>query len=54
MLRELIVEGNIPVGVTVQYINNEGTEVGTYQATAVLSGKNYNMLELTATLKNQS
>lgn len=51
MLRELIVEGNIPVGVTVQYINNKGTEVGTYQATAVLSGKNYNMLELTATLK---
>lgn len=40
----------LPEGVTVEYTNNVGTEVGTYDATAVLSGEGYQTKTLTATL----
>ena len=36
----------LPEGVTVEYTNNVGTEVGTYDATAVLSGEGYQTIYL--------
>lgn len=48
---EITVTGVLPNGVTVTYENNTATEVGEYLATAVLSGKGYNDLALSATLK---
>ena len=48
--KELFVEGTIPEGVSVTYTNNRAKEEGTYHATAVLSGKNYETLTLNATL----
>ena len=45
---KLAVEGTLPEGVTVEYTGNSATEVGTYPVVAVLSGDNYNTLELTA------
>ena len=45
---KLAVEGTLPEGVSVEYTGNSATEVGTYPVVAVLSGKNYNTLELTA------
>lgn len=49
---EHIVEifGTLPEGVTVTYTNNRGTENGVYEATATISGKNYNTLVLKTTL----
>ena len=47
---EITVTGTLPDGVTVSYSNNKGTAVGTYAATATLSGEGYKKLELTATL----
>lgn len=47
---EILVKGNIPEGVTVTYSNNKGTDSMLYSATAVLSGKDYKTLELTAVL----
>ncbi len=41
----------VPDGVTVSYINNSATEAGTYEAKAILTGKNYETLELTATFR---
>ena len=46
----LTITGTLPTGVSVTYTNNSGTNVGTYEATAVLSGEGYNTLTLTATL----
>lgn len=48
---EITVTGTLPEGVSVSYTNNTGTNAGTYNATAVLSGEGYNPLTLTATLK---
>ena len=47
---EITVSGTIPQGVTVKYTNNKGTETGTYNATATLTGEEYKTLTLTATL----
>ena len=47
---ELLVEGEIPEGVEVQYSLNKVTEPGVYYATAVLYGHNYNNLVLNATI----
>ena len=44
----LAVEGTLPDGVSVEYTGNGQSEVGTHPVVAVLSGKNYNTLELTA------
>lgn len=51
---EITVTGTLPVGVSVVYTNNKATEAGTYPAKAVLSGKGYETLTLTATLTVQS
>ncbi|MCH5152504.1 MAG: DUF5050 domain-containing protein [Clostridiales bacterium] len=48
---EITVSGTIPEGVNVSYTNNKGTDTGTYNATATLSGEEYNTLTLNATLK---
>ena len=48
--RTLLVSGNVPAGVTVQYENNKRTNAGSQQATATLSGNGYNTLVLHATL----
>lgn len=47
----LLLTGTLPEGVSVSYTGNSATDVGTYNATAVLSGEGYNTLTLTATLK---
>lgn len=47
----LEVSGNLPEGVTVSYINNKGTEIGEYEATAILQGEGYHTLTLYATLR---
>lgn len=47
---EITVSGTIPEGVNVQYANNKGTETGTYNATATLTGDDYKTLTLNATL----
>ncbi|MDE7463519.1 MAG: MBG domain-containing protein [Clostridiales bacterium] len=44
------VSGNLPTGTQVSYQNNEKTDVGTYNATAVLSKDGYETKTLTATL----
>ncbi len=46
----ITVQGDIPQGVTVEYTDNKGTQIGTYNATAVLSGEGYNTLTLTAVM----
>ncbi len=46
--KELLVEGDIPEGVTVTYTNNRHDYYGHYDATAVLSGEGYNDLTLNA------
>ncbi|MBQ9085117.1 MAG: DUF5050 domain-containing protein [Clostridia bacterium] len=48
--KTLSVTGSLPEGVTVSYSSNKGTNAGTYNATATLSGTNYNTLTLTAKL----
>ena len=47
---EITVSGDLPDDVTVEYTNNKGTDAGTYDATATLSGKGYNTLILNATM----
>lgn len=44
------VTGNLPEGVSVSYANNKGTDAGTYNATATLSGTGYKTLTLNANL----
>ena len=46
----IVVEGEIPDGVTVTYSSNAGTNAGTYNAVALLQGEGYQPLQLTATL----
>ncbi len=46
--KELLVEGDIPEGVTVTYTNNRHDYYGHYDATAFLSGEGYNDLTLNA------
>lgn len=41
---------NLPEGAMVKYESNSGKDVGTYQAKAVITSKNYKELTLTATL----
>lgn len=48
--KQIVVSGTLPAGVSVAYTNNKGTNTGTYNATAVLSGEGYNTLTLNATL----
>lgn len=47
---EIAVSGTLPDGATVNYTNNKGTDVGTYNATAIVTAGGYNDLELDATL----
>ena len=47
---EITVDGTIPEGVSVSYTSNKGTDIGEYNATATLSGKDYNTLTLNAKL----
>lgn len=47
---EITVSGTLPEGVNVSYTDNKGTNAGTYNAKAILSGEGYNPLTLTATL----
>ncbi|MBQ3571800.1 MAG: hypothetical protein IJA15_03115, partial [Clostridia bacterium] len=49
--KQILVKGELPEGVTVAYTNNKGTEVGVYNAIAILSGEGYETLELKATLE---
>lgn len=46
----ITVSGTLPAGVTVSYTGATGTNAGTYNATAVLTGDGYNPLTLNATL----
>ena len=48
--QSLLIEGELPQGVTVTYQNNKATDVGEYTATATLSGTGYQTLTLRATL----
>lgn len=48
--REILLEGDLPAGTKVTYSNNRHTEVGVYEATATISGGNYETLTLRATL----
>ncbi len=50
-LKNLVIEGELPEGVTVSYQNNGQTEAGSYTVSAVLTGKNYNTLTLEAVLR---
>ena len=47
---EITVSGTIPEGVSVSYTGNKGTDTGTYNATATLTGSEYKTLTLNATL----
>ncbi len=46
----ITVTGDLPEGVSVTYTGNKGTDAGTYNATATLTGTGYNPLTLTAKL----
>ncbi|MGS2762863.1 MBG domain-containing protein, partial [Sinomicrobium sp. M5D2P9] len=48
--RSLSLEGTLPEGTSVSYVNNSRTDVGTQEVTATLTGTNYETLELTANL----
>ena len=59
LTHQIAVTGNVPAGVTVAYTGgqdgkNGATDVGTYDISATLSGKNYTTLSLSATLKIKS
>ncbi|SIT12263.1 T9SS type B sorting domain-containing protein [Belliella pelovolcani] len=47
----LEISGTLPVGTSVSYENNTRTNVGTQEATATITGSNYNTLLLTAELR---
>ena len=47
---EILLKGDLPDGTEVTYSNNRQTDAGTYEATATVSGDNYEMLVLQATL----
>src|SRR5574344_710249 len=48
--KELLITGSLPDGVSVEYSNNKGTNAGTYNAQAVMSGEGYKTKTLSATL----
>ncbi len=48
--KSVLISGTLPNGVNATYENNTGTNVGTYTATATLTGANYTTKTLTATL----
>lgn len=48
--KKLEISGELPTGVTVSYESASATNAGTYQASATLSGSNYNELTLNASL----
>ena len=48
--KQILIVGDLPSGVTPTYTNNVGTDVGTYNASVVLSGEGYQTKTLTATL----
>ncbi len=48
--KEIKISGTLPEGVTVQYTDNKGTNAGTYNAVAILSGEGYVTKTLRATL----
>ncbi|MBQ2740816.1 MAG: hypothetical protein IJF39_04285 [Clostridia bacterium] len=50
-IKNLVIEGELPEGVSISYQNNGKTEAGSYSVSAVLSGKNYNTLTLEAVLR---
>ncbi len=46
----IAISGTLPEGATVTYTNEKGTNVGTYNATAVIKAEGYNTLTLKATM----
>ena len=48
--KTILVEGDLPQGTSIQYTNNTGTAVDSYDAVAVLTNPNYNTKTFTATL----
>lgn len=48
--KSITISGELPSGTTVAYEKNTAIDVGSYQATAIISGKGYETLSLTATL----
>ncbi len=46
--KQIAVKGTLPTGATVDYTNNKGTDVGTYNATAVVKANGYEDLTLNA------
>lgn len=48
--KTILIQGDLPDGVTVEYTNNSATNSGTYNATATLSGEGYKTKTLRATL----
>ncbi|WP_100630289.1 MBG domain-containing protein [Algoriphagus formosus] len=48
--KTLVISGTLPEGTSVSYTNNTRTDVGTQEATATITGSNFNELILTAGL----
>lgn len=48
--KTVLIKGTLPEGVIATYYGNVNTEVGTYEITVVISGDNYETLELSATM----
>ena len=48
--KEVLIEGNLPSGVTVAYVNSKATDAGEYSVTATISGANYETLVLNSSL----
>lgn len=48
--KEIVISGDLPQGVTVEYSSNKGTDAGTYNATATLKGEGYKDKVLKASL----
>lgn len=49
-LHSTVIDGTLPLGVRVSYSNNYGIDAGIYEATATLTGLNFETVELTATI----
>lgn len=47
---KILISGNLPNGASVSYTNNKATNIGKYNASATISGTNYNTLVLNANL----
>jgi len=48
--KSIVISGTLPAGTSVAYANNTRTDVGTQEATATITGSNFNDLVLTADL----